>query len=349
MHSSHCPSAKLTQQEVRGPESVIHSTADFTETSVSRTGEKIAMSEEEAAAADEVCASCGQAEIDDIKLKLCDGGCDLVKYCSVDCQESNREQHNGECKTRRAELRDNDLFTQPDISHLGECPICCLPLPIDPKKSLLMTCCSQSICMGCDGANQKREYEAGLEKRCAFCREPLPKPGSLSEEIHQKRLMKRVKKNCPVAMREMGRKCYNEGNYETAFNYWTNAAELGDADAHYSLAVYNKGQGVEKDEKKKVYHLEEAAIGGHPKARRNLGVEELENHKVDRARKHFIIAANLGHDASLKVLMQFYAKGHASKEDYLGALRGYQAAVEATKSSDRETAEEAIKNGEVIL
>lgn len=72
------------------------------------------------------CASCGRAEVDDIKLMDCDGGCDLVKYCSDDCQENHREQHEEECRKRGAELRDRDLFEQPDESHLGECPICCM-------------------------------------------------------------------------------------------------------------------------------------------------------------------------------------------------------------------------------
>jgi hypothetical protein len=35
------------------------------------------------ATADEVCANCGKAAVDDVKLKKC-GGCELVKYCSVD-------------------------------------------------------------------------------------------------------------------------------------------------------------------------------------------------------------------------------------------------------------------------
>jgi len=38
-------------------------------------------------------------------------------------------------------------------------------------------------------------------------------------------------------------------------------------------------------------------------------------------------------------------EGHASKEDYADALRAYQAAVNATKRSGRERAEEAMKNG----
>jgi len=42
---------------------------------------------------DEVCACCGIAAIDDVTLKDCDGGCDLVKYCGDGCQINHREQH----------------------------------------------------------------------------------------------------------------------------------------------------------------------------------------------------------------------------------------------------------------
>ena len=73
---------------------------------------------EELEAAAEVCASCGIAAVGDIKkLKFCDD-CDLVKYCSDECQENHREQHDEECKQRKAELRGKHLFTQPDSSHM---------------------------------------------------------------------------------------------------------------------------------------------------------------------------------------------------------------------------------------
>jgi tetratricopeptide (TPR) repeat protein len=237
---------------------------------------------------------------------------------------------------RLAEIRDRDLFTQPDESHLGECPICCLPMPIDQSKSAFMTCCSKRICRGCEYANKKREIQAGMEQRCAFCREPLPK----SQEESHKRAMKRIKKNCPAAMYHMGRNCVKEGDYGNALEYLTKAAELGDAAANFSLScMYGEGDGVEKDTKKELYHWEEAAIRGHPIARHNLGAVEVNNDRYERAKIHFIIAATLGHHDSLKVLMQFYTKGYASKEDYASALRAYQAAVEETKSADRKAAE----------
>ena len=284
--------------------------------------------------ADEVCASCGVAAVDDVKLKKCT--CNLVKYCTVDCQKNHRPQHKRACRKRLAELHDKQLFTQPDSSYLGECPICCLPLPLDLEKSTLMGCCCKIICKGCNYANQKREIDQGLEPRCAFCREPVQR----SEKERIRQLMERVKKNDPVAMSQMGKKHHNTGDYGKAFEYWTKAAELGGVDAHGCLGLmHGDGNGVEKDTKKAVYHWEQAAIGGHPQARSFLAIHEMDNFKLERAAKHLIIAANLGHDESLKVIKGFFKEGIVSKDDYAAALRGQQAAVDATKSAEREVGE----------
>ena len=144
--------------------------------------------------------------------------------------------------------------------------------------------------------------------------------------LHRKKMdqneMKRVKAN--VALCKMGMKCRNEGNYEVAFEYYRKAAELGGMDGHFNLSwMYDMGEGVEKNEKKEAYHLEEAAIGGHPEARYNLGCYEGRNSRFDRATKHFIIAAKLGHDGALDKLKQHFLMGFVSKEDYEGALRGH--------------------------
>ena len=80
--------------------------------------------DEEAEEGDMCCASCGRAEVDEIKLKECDA-CDLVRYCSENCKEEHN-QNERECKKRTAELRDEILFRQPENSYLGDCPICYL-------------------------------------------------------------------------------------------------------------------------------------------------------------------------------------------------------------------------------
>jgi tetratricopeptide (TPR) repeat protein len=290
---------------------------------------------------EEACANCGKAEVDDVKLKICTA-CKLVKYCSVECQKNHRPQHKKTCKKRAAEIQDDRLFRQPEESHLGECPICCLPLSLDNDKRTMMACCSKLICDGCDYANNVRESEEGLEHKCPYCREPVPD----AQEECEKNLMERVKVNDPVALNQMGSKCYNKGDYEGAFEYWTKSAELGDINAHYNLACsYSDGVGVEKDMKKSIYYLEEAAIGGHPEARYNLGANEWNNRRFDRAVKHNIIAAKLGDDEALEMVKKGFATGYVSKEDFEAALRGHQAAVDATKSTQREKVEKARQEG----
>ena len=213
------------------------------------------------------CAACGVEECDDITLTTCTA-CKSVRYCGVKCQKNHRPQHKRACKKRAAELRDELLFKQPESSYLGDCPICMIPLPLDVEKSIMMTCCSNMICDGCDYANKIREMNP-LDVKCPFCRKPAPK----TEKEIEENIMKRIEANDPVAMREQGSECYKKGDYSSAFEYYAKAAKLGDIEAHYRLAgCYHLGHGVEKDEKKELFHLEEAAIGGHPKARHNLGV-----------------------------------------------------------------------------
>jgi TPR repeat protein len=127
-----------------------------------------------------------------------------------------------------------------------------------------------------------------------------------------------------------------------AIEYWTKAAALGDIVAHLNLShMYRKGLCVEKDEKKELHHLEQAAIGGNPSARYNLGCYEGERFKHERAVKHWIIAANLGDDDSMKKLKKGFKVGLVSKEDFAAALRAHHAAVDATKSPQRVAAEKS--------
>ena len=285
------------------------------------------------------CASCGKAEIDDIKLVSCDD-CDLVKYCSDDCKESHKSEHEEACNKRAAELRDEILFKQPEGSHWGDCPICMIPLPIDVDKSTISGCCSKVICQGCFYANLWREIEMRIQRTCPFCREPWPE----TEEEWDKQRMKRVEANDPVALYQQGGRQNKKGEYQSAFEYWTKAAELGNAHAHYQLSVmYYYGKVVEKDEGKMSYH-EEAAIGGHPLARHNLGFVEMNNGNPERAIKHYIIAATQGEDRSIKCLMKLYKKGLVSKEALAATLRAHKAAADATKSPQRDAAEEYHRN-----
>jgi tetratricopeptide (TPR) repeat protein len=286
------------------------------------------------------CASCGVAEVDDIKLKTC-VDCKSVRYCSDKCKGEHLPQHEQACNKPATELRDEILFRQPEGTDLGDCPICFLPLSIYLDQSSFYSCCSKVICNGCDYANELRDEQENLKQKCPFCRHPKP---DNQEEIDLN-VMKRVAKNDPFALREAGTNRYKEGDYEGAIAYWTKAAEMEDTCAHYQLSnMYREGIGVERDDKKAIYHLEEAAIAGNPNARFNLACYEGRNRRIDRAVKHLIIAANLGHDVSVQRLKMLYAKSVVSKEDFAAALRAHHAAVVATKSPQREAANALLPN-----
>ena len=306
-------------------------------------GEKIATdsnSMQEGANNEEVCANCGKAQVDDTKFKKC--ACELVKYCNDNCQDIHRPHHEETCNKQLAKARhDNQLFTQNLETHVGDCPICALPIRLEHGKYVVNDCCSQMLCCGCDFHNQFREVKMGFEneRKCLFCRQPVP--SSKKEGLdHQKR---RAEVDDPDAINQLGAKRYHKGDYRRAYKYWSKAATLGSIEAHYNLSLlYGAGQGVEKDAEKEVHHLEIAAIAGHTIARHNLGCNEGRKGNMDRSKRHFIIGANLGDDHCLKAIQGYFKSGIVTKEEYAAALYAYQAAIDATKSPQREEAENNV-------
>ena len=159
--------------------------------------------------------------------------------------------------------------------------------------------------------------------------------------------MKRIKANCPVAIRDEGLVRFHDGKYEEAFDHYSKAAELGDIEAHYHLArLYMRGEGVEKDQRKHRKHAETAAIGGHPGARFFLYEWEMDDGNSDRAIKHLVIAAKQGLELAIDFLKKRYTNGDGavSKEVFAEALRGYQAALDLMKSPQRDAAERFSAN-----
>jgi len=79
-------------------------------------------------------------------------------------------------------------------------------------------------------------------------------------------------------------------------------------------------------------------MGGEDQARCNLGVVEVDSGNIDRALKHFMIAAGGGYADSLKNIKQMLMKGHATKDDYAAALEARQAYLDEIKSDQRDEA-----------
>ncbi len=300
------------------------------------------------------CASCGITNLrnNQVKLKTC-AACKSVQYCSNRCQKDHRPQHKKFCKRRAVKIYDEKLFQQPDGTYEGDCPICFLPIPIDPEDSTRMFCCLKLVCNGCQYAYQKQEAEEGKASSCPFCRQPRSFPQT--DDVVETDLVKRIEANDAVAMREMGIKRYHEGNLDDAMHYWERGAKLGDARAHYQLSwMYHDlngdgHPGVEQNVKKGVHHMKEAAIGGHPEARHNLGVHEFREGKWEKAVKHWIIAATLGNVESMDVLKKCFAHGDISEEDFVPALRAHRAVIDATRSPQRQLAKECILNSDADI
>lgn len=79
----------------------------------------------------------------------------------------------------------------------------------------------------------------------------------------------------------------------------------------------------------------------HRDARFNLGNHEGIRGNYVKAMKHKLIAAKLlGDDDALEQVKKLVEQGLlVSKEDYEAALRGHKAALDATKSEQRDAAE----------
>jgi len=90
--------------------------------------------------------------------------------------------------------------------------------------------------------------EENLEESCPFCRHPAPD----SDDEIKKDLMRRIEVNDPAAMRHMGTCCHQKEDYGLSFEYYTKAAELGDATAHYLLScMYHARKGVRRDKRRR--------------------------------------------------------------------------------------------------
>jgi len=288
-----------------------------------------------------ICANCGK-EGDNVN-NICNK-CKMVKYCNAACKKKHRHKHKKECEQYVAELHDEALFKQPPYPH-GDCPICFLRLPLlDPTGKKYHACCGKVICSGCCYAPlYDHRGNVVREKKCPFCRTPLPK----SNEENIQRYKKRVEAGDPIAMYNQG-SYYREGRHgfpqdtNKALELFHRAAELGHAKAYCSIgSIYYRGQGVEIDTKRAVHYYEIGAISGDETARYCLGLVEKSTGNLDRAIKHFMIAVVCGDSQSINKIKQMYSEGCATKEDYKRALHSYQEYLGEIKSEQRDKAAES--------
>ena len=234
-------------------------------------------------------------------------------------------------------ISDDELFKQPPNK---DCPICNLLLPVLGSGSMYYACCGKIICSGCGFApvydNLGNEIK---EKKCPFCRIPAP-----SDEVYNEQLLKRVEVDDAEAIFTLGI-YYRDGeygfpqDYDKAFELFVRAGELGQAAGYNGIGyAYENGKGVEIDMKKANQYYKLAAMRGSVISRYNLGVYEQCAGNMNRALKHYMIAAESGEPDSLKKIQTLYTNGHTTKDDYAKALRAYQAYLAEIKSTQRDAA-----------
>jgi TPR repeat protein len=281
-----------------------------------------------------------------------------VKYCNADCQRNHWPKHKKECKLRAAELREEALFKDPPAKE--ECPICFLPMltKLVPCISLppatifsvpvydfavanvelgsqyleeYYSCCGKSICRGCIYSFTK----TGNNDKCPFCNSDR---GCKTDEEKVKEILKRMEVNDAASIYVLGNWYLNGENSlpqdrEKAIALWTRSADLGYSKAHYLLGCEYRQRG---ELKKVKLHYEAAAMAGHEVARSNLGHMEAESRTMDRAIKHWTIAASAGDCYAMHTLITGFEKGYVSRESINSTLAAYNTSCAEMRSEARD-------------
>lgn len=240
----------------------------------------------------------------------------------------------------------NDLFQPPPPR--PDCDICFLPIPDPGQHEMYQACCGKTLCLGCITAHILASTKDIFN--CPFCRSPSVKGGEEKAIKEQIRLLKKRTKanpNDPLACHQLGLLLFKESveaerdeDVTEALKLWHRSAQLGYPYAHYFLGlVYNEGCGVDEDEKKAIHHWRLAAIGGDLDARQILGsIAYMYTDNMEIAAKHWLLAAEHGHDESLQNVKLLYTEGHVTKEVFAKALRAHQAVNDEYKSVHRDNA-----------
>jgi TPR repeat protein len=286
-----------------------------------------------------------------------------AKYCNAKCQKNHWPKHKKECKQRAAELRDEAPFKDPPAKE--DCPICFLPMPVKliccaslPPATLRSVpicdfakankglaamdtevyypCCGKSICKGC-----VHSFHVSGNRKCPFCNADR---GGKTDEEDVEELMKRVEANDPASICMLA-SCYYHGrdgfqeDHTKSMELFNRAAELGYSKAHNPLGKLYYEVGYLKKSK---FHLEAAAMAGNEVARYNAGCTEANSGNVERAVKHWTIAASAGESFAMHNLRICFENGHISRESIDSTLTAYNSSCAEMRSESRDASIHAI-------
>jgi TPR repeat protein len=200
----------------------------------------------------------------------------------------------------------------------------------DEETEAYYPCCGKSICKGCAHSFCKSE-----NMKCPFCNSDQ---ADKTDEDRVAELMKRVEANDPGAM------CLLAGNYHCggrgvqqdqtkAIELWSRAADLGNTMAHNNLADIYDEEGYLKKAK---FHYEAAAMAGCEVARCTVGYTEHVAGNVERAVKHWTIAASAGNYEAMYNLLIALKKRDLSRESIDSTLEAYNNSCAEMRSEARD-------------
>ena len=131
----------------------------------------------------------------------------------------------------------------------------------------------------------------------------------------------------------LGVEYYNQGNHLMAVKYYTEAAEMGLAEAQNNLGFcYGKGEGVPQSYAEAVKWYRKAAEQGHGRAQYNLGVCYRNGKGVPQSNaeavKWYRKAAEQGFADAQCNLGYCYEKGEGVLQSYAEAVKWYRKAAE---------------------
>ena len=129
----------------------------------------------------------------------------------------------------------------------------------------------------------------GNNLTCPFCNSDL---GRKRDVEHLAQIRKRAEANDPGAINELAnyylhREGGSQQDHANAMELCARAAELGSSQAHYNLGIEYRQRGYK-------FQYKTAAMAGHELARCNLGNMEAKSGNIERALKHWMIAASAG-------------------------------------------------------
>jgi TPR repeat protein len=189
-------------------------------------------------------------------------------------------------------------------------------------------CCGKTICGGC-------MHSCGQSGKCPFCNADRGK----TEEEHAAEIRRRVEVNDAASIYLLANSYHHGTNgfqqdHTKAIELYARAADLGHSKAHSQLAnIYHDEGG---DFKKAKFHFEAAAMLGDEVSRYCLGSIEGNFGNMERAVKHWTIAASAGYYIAMNELILSFEQGLVSRESIDSTLTAYNNSCSEMRSEARD-------------